>query len=276
MEILVERKNFMRFRLFLSVALVATFSVTLPAQQAPTGYHTVACIKVKPGKGAEYRKWEAENVHKLQQASADSGRISAWFLLGYVMPAGSSAACDYLSISLYPGVPTAPMGMDALGAALKKSGLAMSAQEYVDHRSSLTDLVASELWQNTIAVGTLQKGDYLVLNHMKIIKMDEWIAYEKKVWQPFAESMVKEGVIRGWFLNVQEIPGGSELKYQASTVDVYPSWDAYFKFGNGFAERFKKVHPDMDINQTFENYEKLRTIGSLEMLSIEDFVAPAK
>ena len=75
---------------------------------------------------------------------------------------------------------------------------------------------------------------------------------------------------------MQQIPGGSDLKYQASTVDVYPSWDAYFKLGNGFAERFKKVHPDMDINQTFENYEKLRTIGSLAMLSIEDFVAPAK
>ena len=230
----------MRFGLFLSVALVATFPVTLPGQQAPSGYHTVACIKVKPGKSAEYRKWAEEDVHKLQQASADSGRVSAWFLLRYVMPAGSSAACDYLSISLYPGAPPAPMGMDALGAALKKSGFAMSAQEYVDHRSSVTDLVASELWQNQIAVGTLQKGDYLVLNHMKVLKMDEWIAYEKKVWQPFAESMVKDGVTRGWFLNVQEIPGGSDLKYQASTVDVYPSWDAYFKLGNGSQSALRK------------------------------------
>jgi len=136
--------------------------------------------------------------------------------------------------------------------------------------------VASELWQNEIAVGTLQKGDYLVLNHMMVFKMDEWMAYEKKVWQPFAESMVKDGVMRGWFLNLQAIPSGSDLKYQASTVDVYPSWDAYFKSGSGFAERFKKAHPDMDMNQTFDNYEKLRTIGSLEMLSVEDFVAPAK
>jgi len=266
----------MKCGLLLSVALAAAFPVTLAAQQPPSGYHTVACIKVKPGKAAEYRKWAADDVHKLQQANADSGRISAWFLLGYVMPQGTSAACDYLSISLFPGAPPAPMGMDALGAALKKSGLAMSAQEYVDHRGSLTDLVASELWQNQIDVGTLEKGDYLVLNHMKVPKMDEWIAFEKKVWQPFAESMVKDGVQRGWFLNVQVIPGGSDLKYQASTVDVYPSWDAYFKLNNGFAERFKKVHPDMDINQTFDNFEKLRTIGSLEMLSVEDVALPAK
>jgi hypothetical protein len=266
----------MKFGLFLSVALAATFPASLPAQEAPTGYHTVSCIKVKPGKGAEYRRWVAEDVHKLQQASADSGRISAWFLLESVMPGGTSAACDYVSVALYPGAPPAPMGLDGMSAALKKSGLAMSAQEYVDHRGALTELVSAALWRNLVAVGTLQKGDYLVLNHMKVHKMDEWIAYEKKVWQPFAESMVKDGVTRGWFLNVQELPNGSDLKYEAATVDVYPSWDAYFKFGNGFAERFKKVHPDLDINQTFDNYEKLRTIGLLEMLSVEDFVAPAK
>src|SRR5260370_2574837 len=134
-----REETFMTFGLFLSVALVVTFPVTLSPQQAPSGYHTVACIKVKPGKGAEYRKWAAEKTHKLQQANADSGRISAWFLLRYVMPQGSLAACDYLSISLFPGAPPAPMELDELGAALKKSGLATSAQEYVDQRSSLTD-----------------------------------------------------------------------------------------------------------------------------------------
>jgi hypothetical protein len=266
----------MKSGLFLSVAFAATFSVTLPAQETPTGYHTVACIKVKPGKGAEYRTWAETGIHKLQQASADSGRISAWFLLASVMPAGSSAACDYVSIAIYPGVPPAPMGLDELGAALKKSGIPMSAEDYVARRSSLTDLVSAALWRNQIAVGTLQKGDYVVVNHMKVPNIAEWIANEKKVWQPFAESMVKDGVTRGWFLNVQEMPGGSDLKYQASTVDVYPSWDAYFKLGNGFVDRFKKVHPDMDMNQAFDNFGKLRTIGSLEMLHVEDAVVPAK
>jgi hypothetical protein len=73
----------MKSGLFLSVALAAAFPVTLPAQQAPSGYHTVACIKVKPGKGAEYGKWAAEDVHKRQQANADSGESrsgSCWDL----------------------------------------------------------------------------------------------------------------------------------------------------------------------------------------------------
>jgi hypothetical protein len=177
-----------KFGLFLSIGLAAAFPVTLPAQPAPSGYHTIACIKVKPGKGAEYRKFFADDVHKLEQASADSGRISAWFLLGAVMPAGSSAACDYVSILIFPGAPPAPMGLDGLGALLKKSGLAISAEDYVAQRGSMTELVSSALWRNQIAVGTLQKGDYVVVNHMKVPKMGEWIAYEKKVWQPFVSN----------------------------------------------------------------------------------------
>ena len=110
-------------------------------------------------------------------------------------------------------------------------------------RASLSDLVAAELWLNAIAVGALQKGDYVVVNHMKVPKMAEWIAFEKKVWQPFAESMAKDGVTRGWFLNGQVMPGGSDLKYQASTVDVYPSWDATSSLTTASRSALRKCIP---------------------------------
>jgi len=32
----------------------------------------------------------------------------------------------------------------------------------------------------------------------------------------------------------------------------------------------------MDLNQTLDSFEKFRSIGSMEMLRVEDFVAPAK
>jgi hypothetical protein len=152
--------------------------------------------------------------------------------------------------------------MDALDAALKKSGLATTAREYVDRRASLSDLVAAELWLNAIAVGALQKGDYVVVNHMKVPKMAEWIAFEKKVWQPFAESMANAG---------RERPEVSSLNRGR-----VPKLGCDFKLNDGFAERFKKVHPDMDLNQTLDSFEKFRSIGSMEMLRVEDFVAPAK
>ena len=58
-------------------------------------------------------------------------------------------------------------------------------------------------------------------------------------------------------------------------MDIYPSWDAVFK-GIGFTERFKKVHPDMEIGTTMETFEKLRTILSTELFTVDDMVTPAK
>jgi hypothetical protein len=261
--------------IFLSAALAATLSITLFAQMEPSGYHSVACFKVKPEKASEFHKWVAEEGLKVQQAYADSGRISTAFLLRAVMPQGTSAACDYLSVSFYPGAPPSPISPDAMGAALKKAGLMISAQDYVAHLTSLIELVSNNLFQNRTTVGTARKGDYFIVNYMKVPNTTDWLAYEKKVWQPVAESMVKDGATRGWSVNVQVLPGGSDLKFQAVTVDVYPSWDAIFK-GLGFAERFKKVHPDMEIDTTMETFEKLRTILSSELYVVDEMVTPAK
>jgi len=82
-------------RSLLSVALAAAFSATLLAQQPPSGYHSVACIKVKPENAREFRKWAAEDAHKFAQARVDSGAVSTWFLLRTVIPQGTSAAVSY-------------------------------------------------------------------------------------------------------------------------------------------------------------------------------------
>ncbi len=82
-------------RLFLSVAIAAAFSATLLAQQAPSGLHRVACIKIKPGKFTEFSKWMATDGHALLQARVDSGEIASGMLVRSVIPEGKSAECDY-------------------------------------------------------------------------------------------------------------------------------------------------------------------------------------
>ncbi|MGO9339317.1 MAG: hypothetical protein ACLPY1_17615 [Terracidiphilus sp.] len=258
------------------VAVAAALSASLIAQQAPTGYHNVACIKVKPEKTAEFRKFFEDDVRKVQQARADSGAISTWILVRSIAPQGASAECDYLSISTYPGVPPKPLSLDELGAVIKRAGLTMSAQEYVDRRTSLTELVSNNLFQNRIFVGTMKKGDYLMANYMKVANIDDWLAYEKKVWQPIAESMVQAGHSSGWSVNVQVLPGGADLPFDAVTVDVYPSWDALFAVESHYNEHFKKTHPDMEMGTTMEQFQKLRTILSSELMVIDDMVTAAK
>ena len=262
-------------RSLLSVAFAAVLSTTLLAQQAPSGYHNVACIKVKPENAGEFRKWAAEDAHKFNQARVDLGAVTTWFLLEAVIPQGRSAECDYLSVSMYPGSPPKPLDLEDVGAVLKKAGITMSAQEYLDHRTSLAQLVSNNLFQNKISVGAANKGDYFIVNEMKVSNMSDYLAYEKKVWQPFAEAMAKDGVRTGWSLNVQVLPSGSDLKFQAVTVDIFPSWDAVYQ-GLPFADTFKKVHPDMEMGTTFETYEKLRTIVSSKLYHVADMVSSKK
>ena len=163
--------------LLLCAAMVAAFSAVLAAQQAPTGYHSVACIKVKPENNSEFRKWSAGDVHKFAQSRVDGGALSSWILLRAVIPAGTSAECDYVIVRMYPGAPPKPLDVGDLDAALKKAGIAMSGQQYLDRRTSLTTLVSNNMFQNRASVGSFKLGDYFVVNYMKALN-----TFDNRVW----------------------------------------------------------------------------------------------
>jgi len=55
----------MKHVLYLSAAFVAVVTGNLSAQEKPSGYHSVACIKVIPGKSAEYGQFVSDNAHRL-------------------------------------------------------------------------------------------------------------------------------------------------------------------------------------------------------------------
>jgi hypothetical protein len=262
----------------LACAVVAVLSAALPAQQAPSGFHTVNCLKIKPDKMSEYRKWAAEEFHKYAQGRVDSGAVSTYYRLRAVMPAGTSAECDYVTVWVYPGVPPAPMGAEELGAALKKSGLNMSAQEFMDRRDAMSTLVSNSMFQNQFAVGQAKKGDYMEVGYMKATNVDAWVAFEKSVWKPLAEEMIKDGVQSRWSVNVQMMPVGTDVPYQGVSVDIYPSFDAVFKaqVDPAFIDRFKKVHPDMDLDKTFANMEKVRSQSWTRLFVIDDMISAAK
>lgn len=246
-----------------------------PSNPAPSGYHTVSCFKVKADHAADFQKWASSEMHKMAQGRVDDGEITTWFLLRSVFPQGTSADCDYLAVSIFPGAPHVLRSQE-LDAAIKKSGLSISAPDYINHRDAVSSLVSLGLFRNEAFVGATQKGDYFLINYLKISDIDQWIAYEKRVWQPLAEAMIKEGLTSGWSLNVQTLPRGTDLPFDAVTVDIYPSWDAVFKDDTQFVERFKRVHPEMEVGTTSEQYDQLRTILSTNLYQLEDMVTVSK
>lgn len=262
----------------LGAAVLAAFALPSFSQPATTGFHQVQCVKIEPGKFAEFRKWAAGDLHKYGQALVDSGRLSSWYVIRAVMPSGRANACDYFMVGVYPGLPPEPLSPEDAGALVKKAGLG-TLEEFGGHRDALSVMVRNSMWQTVAMVGSMQKGDYLTVNESKAPDVEEWVAFEKKLWQPMAEQLDKEGLTRGWSVNVMVMPArGDDIVVNGVTVDVYPSWDAVTKsmVDPEWLNRFRKVHPDMEVGTSFEHLEKVRKNLTANLYRIDDAISSGK
>ncbi len=232
--------------------------------QEPSGspkFHSVACVKVRRGKSADFKTLVDGTFLKYAQSRVDSGAISGWLVLRTVIPAGHDAPCDYAFVTFYPGLPSAPMSEDEMEATFKKAGISGSLEEMRQQRDATGYLVSNGLERAAVEVGHAKKGDYIIVNIMSVPDTGAWIANEKKLWQPIFEDGVKDGSVDGWSVVEQFLPRGAKDADTTYTVDIYPSWDAMFKFfGDGFSDRWKKVNPDVPIEQGMDQEHKVDTI----------------
>lgn len=259
------------------VALAAALSATLVAQQAPVGYHSISCVKVKPGKSAAFHALHDGDYRKVEQARIDSGAISGWIGLRTIIPAGTDAACDYVLVSFYPGLPPAPLSDEEMKAVLQKAGVTSTLEEWRDRLSDSGELVSNNITQYQALVGAAKKGDYLVFNSMRVTDVDACVAAQKRLWQPFAEEGVKEGAQDGWAVNIQIMPRGDKDPSRVSSVDIFPTWDSMFNyFGPDFITRWKKVHPEMSPDEAFSEIDKSCAIDHTVLYKVEDVITASK
>lgn len=263
-------------RFLMGAALTATLSMPLAAQQAQTGYHSIACVKVNTGKWAEIDQWVAGTERKLSQELVDSGKAQSMLVLQTQIPQGTRAECDYVFVTFFQGLPPEDLSPEEVTAALHKAGIPITAAQLYNKRTELGTLVYDNITQFQTLVGGAKKGDYLAFNSINAPDVAACVSYEQKVWQPVAEQMLKDGTSSGWALNEQIFPRGTKDKPLVSTVDLFPSWDAAFKEYDTIMDTWKKVHPDMDINSTMGQFGKLCAIEHTVLYKIADMVVPKK
>lgn len=262
----------------LYVALAMIFSATLFGQTRQTGYHTVACFKVKSDRGSDFRKFMSDESHKLAQGRVDDGEISTWYLLRAVLPQGRDVECDYISIAFFPGTPHV-LGTQELLAALKKSGMSITPEDYLSHRDAVSTLVSVSLFQNDISAGSPTKGDYFHVSYLKTTNREEFVDWDKRVWLPVHETLIKDGIETGWSINTQVLPGGADQRFQAVAIAAFPSMDAFLLRDSRIVDEFRKAHPDMEVGTTQEQFGKfmaqfaaMRTVQNVELYQLEDSI----
>jgi hypothetical protein len=234
------------------------------------------CIKLQPGKtAADYQRYVAEVTRKLWQNAANEGTITSYAVFRAVAPAGEAAECDFVTVSVSQNMPTPPLDNEAIAKALKATSSPMTTQQLMARRDSISRLVTSEIWRTTQIVGQYQKGDYFFLNHIKANDMQAFIAFERDIWKPVAEQMVKDGNLHAWRQAMIVVPSGTDHKYRILTADFFPSWQAVFK-GFNAREAFAKAHPGKNFEAAVQEGVKTRDIAKRELYVVDELVLPAK
>lgn len=263
-------------RVLLGAAIAAALAIPLTAQQAPTGFHHIQCVKANPGKMDGVEGLVNGTIHKLNQSLVDSGHYANALVLRTVMPRGTDAECDYVFVAFFSGLPPAPMSRDEVTAALHKADVPLNADQLRTQEDEVGKLVSDNYTQYQVLVGGAKKGDYLVFNSMSAPDVGACVASQKKLWQPVAEQMVKDGNTSGWAVNLQRFPRGAKDETAISSVDIYPSWDAFLNEYSSISTAWKEVHPDMDINSTMQQFDKQCAITHTVLYKVVDATAPAK
>ncbi len=254
-----------------ALALSAPFAAN--SQSASTGYFSVACVKIQPGKTFAFREFASNESKRLMQTAADNGDVSLWMLLRAVMPAGEMAECDYLSVARYAGTPTPPLSLEKMNQSLRQSGVGGTAQEFYSRRESLARLVSYEMWRAEHRVGAPRKGDYVAASYLKVNDMRAMSEIDSNILKPMAEERLRAGTITAWSANRRVVPSGSSLGYQAMSVYVYPTWNAVFEYPPA-SEVFKKVHAGKNWDETVGSMRKSAELYRRHLYVIEELVEP--
>ena len=257
----------------LSVAIVPSTSSFAQGSAEPPTVRDY-CIKVAPGKGAEYEAFLRDVSLPLARARADAGEF-AWFVAeSAVVPAGSSAPCDYRLVYGYKGLPPEAPGKEALSAALKRARPTMTYDEMVAKRTALVHLVSLEIWAGIDGLGPpVEKDHYVRLNHynVKYGESDEWTRLETTYWKAVMEAWLKAGGRGSWSINTLWMPQGEATPYSGVTVDTFPDWSTLIR-GVPVDTLWSKVHPNVAINDLFNRLEKVRSIHDVEVYRVVDVV----
>jgi hypothetical protein len=252
---------------FFASALLAGAVWAQPAAQ-PAFYNTAICTKTPPGADAAQRSRYFSDLGKLMKSRVEAGEAVSWSLMRSVIPAGEDARCDYVSLTTYQGTPGKPATREDLIKGIERSGLKISPDEYYTRRAGVSKLVSIEMWRPLISIGQAAKGNYLYVNFMKVHKMADYVKFESEVWQPMAAQWIKEKAMTSWNFSLAMLPGGTDVKYAALSVDVFPDWESAFK-RRSLTAMFKKVHAGKSTDQ-IESMDKLRDLARREMYVIEE------
>jgi hypothetical protein len=266
----------MRSILFLLTIVGFLFPNHLSAQDADTEYAIVEYMRVKPGMAADYRECEA--VWKLIHAARkEAGYINGWQLEEILYPSGTDTEYQFITITQVKSWQAIGDLSDTWNEETWKEltrGLTPEQLELADKAEDYRDLVKREIWSPmdmALAPGG-NRPKFAVENYMKIpaTGWDAWMEMESDFFKPVHEKSIALGLRAGWLMTALVLPRGEDYPYQASTVDLYDTWEDMNKDNEA---AWQAIYPKgVSFEMVEQRANAARTIAKTEVRMLVDYV----
>lgn len=229
----------------LAFALLAAPSVR--AQIDSTMYLALDCMK---STSPDYVNAEREIWQPMHQEMVDQGKKLSWAL--FAVEYGSRAECDYYTVNRYMGTASLDARYDDLGTIFNK----VHPEASIGEAFARTDASRKVVWTQLYAVvgGIPPKSfKYVHVNRMLADDGEAYVKQEMTMFKPVHEALIADGVTAGWLVYRLVSPVGSAMGYNFGTVD-FADHAGPIPFGR----YVRKVHPDVDMQQFFEQVQNAR------------------
>jgi len=267
----------MNLKLF-TLTLALAFLWMIPfgaAQEGPTVYFIVDYMKVKPGMEQDYVNLE-KAWKKIHAATVQSGQSDGWYLEQVVSPYGTQTEYNYCTIRRYIGKTKFAKSMDnSIFPSDWKSRLTPEEVELVGRTTEIREMVKQEVFSQ--AEGAFPEDwnhpKVRIANYMKCkpgVSMSDYINVEASIWKPVHKVMLEKGKREGWGMYVLELPYGTEMPYDAITVDFYNSMEQYMN--SQLMDIFESVHVGKKTDDLFAKTSASRDLLRSEVSILIDFV----
>jgi hypothetical protein len=247
------------------------------AQQTPKPvYLSVMYVKVNQGMGAKYNELLNNYTKKVNEQHLKAGRILGWYVNYVILPTGSSAAYDMTIVTVSDN-----LGFlidDSVGYRnwLKQSLNNASDQTVDGIMTSLgaaRTIVKREIFTYLDGINpNANPSKYVQVDFMRTTpgKENEYVKAEKESFKPVHAEFLKQGKKDDWGLYSLDMPYSETGNYNFITANFFSNLNQMTS-GN-YAEAFKKLFPNQDINTVWTNMNGLRKIVRSELWKLGVYV----
>ena len=113
---------------------------------------------------------------------------------------------------------------------------------------------------------------YVEVDYMKVQpgKDSDYLRVEQQIWKPMHQERIRKGEVRSWALYNVRFPFGTEEKYDYVTVNTFDRFGQLEDPFTDLGETFKKVHPNMKVDDIGQQTEATRHLVRSEVWQLMD------